>query len=77
MQKKLPTYMGETKEGYIFWSALFSYGVIFPLTLARKLSALTFTSLVSFFCGIYVVLVLVMTCLFNKDLTPELGKSLY
>lgn len=68
--------MGETKEGYIFWSALFSYGVVFPLSLARKLSAITMASLFSFLCCIYFVLVLVMTCLFNKDLTPELGKSL-
>jgi len=72
----LPGWMGDTTGGHIFWSALFSYAVVFPLTLARKLSALRFSSLFSFFCGIYVVLVLVFVCLCDRDVNPDLGASL-
>lgn len=76
MKKSLPSFMGDNSGGYLFWSALFSYGVVFPLSMVRKLSALRFSSLFSFFCGIYVVLVLVLVCLFNREITPELGQSL-
>ncbi len=76
MTKDLPDFMADTTGGHIFWSALFCYAVVFPLTLVRKLSALRFSSLFSFFCGIYVVLVLVFVCLCNRDINPDLGESL-
>ena len=68
--------MADTTTGHVFWAATFSYGVIFPLSLFRKISALRFASLFSFFCGTYVVLVLVMICLFDREVTPDLGGSL-
>ena len=74
--KELPGFMGDTTGGHIFWSGLFTYIVVFPLTLARKLSALRFSSLFSFFCGIYVVLVLVFVPLCDRKVTPDIGASL-
>ena len=68
--------MGNTQGGYVFWAALFSYAVVFPLALERKLSALRFASLFSFFCGVYVVLVLVCVCLANRTINPDLSESL-
>ena len=76
MDSKLPGFMGNTTGGHIFWSGLFCYAVVFPLTLVRKLSALRFSSLFSFFCGIYVVLVLVFVCLVDRDITNNLSESL-
>ena len=76
MSRDLPDWMADTTGGHIFWSFLFSYAVVFPLTLVRKLSALRFSSLFSFFCGIYVVMVLVCVCLFDRDVNPDLGESL-
>ena len=72
----LPSFIGDTTGGHIFWSALFSYAVVLPLALVRKLSALRFASLFSMFCGIYVVLVLAFVCLCDRDITPDLGASL-
>ena len=72
----LPSFIGDTTGGHIWWSALFSYVVVLPLTLVRKLSALRFASLFSMFCGIYVVLVLVFVCLCDRDVTPDLSASL-
>lgn len=76
MGRELPNLLADSTAGHIFWSACFSYGVIFPLALVRKLSALRFSSFFSFACGIYVVLVLVFVCLCNREVTPDLGKSL-
>lgn len=76
MGRDLPNIIGDTLAGNIFWSFIFSYAVVFPLTLVRKLSALRFSSLFSFFCGVYVVMVLVCVCLVNRKITPELGPSL-
>ena len=76
MDGTLPNFMGDTAGGHLFWSALFCYAVVFPLSLVRKLSALRFSSFFSFFCGIYVVLVLIFVCLANRDITPDLGGSL-
>jgi len=72
----LPYIIGDTTGGHIFWSGLFSYLVVFPLTLARKLSALRFSSLFSFFCGIYVCLVLVFVPLCDSEVTPDVAGSL-
>jgi len=68
--------MGDNFGGHIFWSGIFCAGVVFPLSLVRKLSALRHASLFSFFCGIYVVLVLIFVCLVDRDITPDLGGSL-
>ena len=62
--------------GHVFWASIFSYGVIFPMTLARKISTLRYFSLFSFFCGTYVVLVIVFTCLFNHKINPNLRESI-
>ena len=73
---KLPDWIGDTTLGNIIWSVIFSYGLVFPLTLARGLSALRFASLFSFFCGIYVVLVITFVCLCDRSVNPDLGGSL-
>ena len=62
--------------GNILWSFIFSFGVVFPLALNRSISALRHASYFSFFCGFYVVLVIVITCLSDRDVVPDLSKSL-
>ena len=74
--KKLPDWMGSDDEGQVFWALIFSFLIVFPLSLARNLSALRFSSFFSFICGIYVVLVIVFVCLVNRETTPELGPNL-
>ena len=68
--------MDDTTTGHVFWAAIFCYGVIFPLSLERKLSALRFASLFSFFCGSYVVLVIVFACILDTDVNPNLNDGL-
>ena len=76
MTRDLPEYLSDNTLGHITWSSIFCYFVIFPLTLARKISALRYASYFSFFCGTYVVLVIVLSCLLNREVNPDLKKSL-
>jgi len=74
--RDLPEFMADDTAGHFFWAAIFSYGVIFPMSLVRKISSLRFASLFSFFCGFYVVLALVFVCLCDRSVNPDLGKGL-
>jgi amino acid permease len=48
---------------------------VFPVSLARTLSALRFSSFFSFIISIYIVLAIVFICLFDRAVTPDLGQS--
>jgi amino acid permease len=76
MIRKLPLYIGDTPEGKICWTLIFSIGVVLPLSIPRSLSSLRYASFFGAVCSIYVVLTIVGICLFNRDITPELGYSL-
>ena len=76
MGKPLPEWLEDDTLGHIIWSVIFCYGVIFPLALARKISALKYSSYFSFFCGMYVVLAICLTCLTNHKVNPDLKESL-
>lgn len=45
------------------------------MSLPRTLSSLRFTSFGSFLISLYIVLAIVMICLVDRDITPDLGKS--
>ena len=68
--------MSDNLIGNIFWASFITYAVVFPLTLARSASALRFVSFFGAFCGIYVVVVIVFACLFNREVNPNLAESL-
>jgi len=48
---------------------------VFPVSLARTLSALRFSSFFSFIISIYIVLAIVFICLFDRAVTEDLGHS--
>ena len=50
--------------------------LVFPVSLARTLSALRFSSFFSFILSIYIVLAIVCICLFDRSVTEDLGHSL-
>lgn len=53
--KSLPDWIGYTKEGKMMWAFMFSYICVFPLSLPRKLTALRFTSFMSFGISMFIV----------------------
>jgi len=62
--------------GGVFWGVLFSFGLLFPMSLPRNASALRFSSLFGVLCSMY--LSLAVTCVFftDKKLVPEPSKNL-
>eukprot|EP00347_Sterkiella_histriomuscorum_P006324 403353189 len=53
----------------------FQFVLVFPVSLARTLSALRFSSFFSFILSIYIVVAIVFLCLFSRETTPDLGQS--
>ena len=49
--------------------------LVFPVSLARTLSALRFTSFFSFIISLYIVFAIVFIPVFDSDVTPDLGNS--
>jgi len=76
MVRTLPVYIGDTTEGKIFWALVFSIGVVLPISMPRTVSPLRYGTFFSVLAATTVVLAIVGTCLFNRDITPELGYSL-
>lgn len=51
------------------------FGLVFPVSLARTLSALRFSSFFGFMISLYIVIAIVFLCLFSREITPDLGHS--
>ncbi len=63
---------------YAFNFILFiQFVFILPISMARTLSALRFTSLLSFIMSVYIVLAITMICLFDRGVNPDIGESFY
>ena len=54
--KVLPNWIGDTPTGKVTWAFMFTYFCIFPLSLPRKLTALRFSSFMSFGISIFIVI---------------------
>ena len=52
---KLPNWIGDTDAGHISWAFIFCYACIFPLSLPRKLTALRYSSFMSFAISLFIV----------------------
>lgn len=49
--------------------------LVFPVSLARTLSALRFSTFFSFIISLYIILAIVVICLVDRNETPDLGES--
>ncbi|TNV79783.1 hypothetical protein FGO68_gene1776 [Halteria grandinella] len=72
---KLPDILSTGFTGKTFWSFIFCFILVLPISFARTLSALHFTSFFSLCISIYLVLAIVCTCLFDKGVTPSVSLS--
>ena len=54
--KMLPDWIGNTDTGHIVWAFLFTFLCVFPLSIPRKLTALRFTSFMSFGISMFIVI---------------------
>ena len=53
------------------WASMFCFGPVFICSLPRTLNALRFTSLLSFFISVFIVLVIFTLCFKNKDVPDQ------
>jgi amino acid permease len=49
--------------------------MVFPMALARKLSSLRYLSFFSLIISLYIILAIVVACLFDRGVNPDLGES--
>lgn len=61
----LHEWLGDHLKGNILSAAIFSFGVMFPMSIPRNASALRFSSLLGVFCSVY--LCLAIFCVFFLD----------
>jgi len=62
-------WIGDNNKGKIIWGLIYSYGILFPMSIPRKVSALRFTSLLGVICSMYLSLA-VMSVFLKKDTYP-------
>ena len=68
----LPDWIGDSDAGRITWAALFSFICVFPLSLPRKLTALRFSSFMSFAISLFIVFtIFVLSFRETADEGPE------
>lgn len=60
----------------LFYSNFIQFFIVFPVSLPRTLSALRFSSFFGFMFSIYIVIAVTMICFVNREVNPNLGKSL-
>ena len=73
---KIPTIFGKGRwDGQIFWATVYTFLVLTPLSLPRKVGVLRFNSLFGVLCSFYLVLTLVFMFFVDRDLVPSIKES--
>ena len=73
---KLPRILADGKyEGQLFWATLYTFLVLIPLSLPRKVGVLRFNSLFGVTCSFYLVLCLVFLFLVDRNQVPSMGDN--
>ncbi len=72
----MPSFISGGMSGQTLWAFVFSFFVILPLSLPRKLSAAKYSSIFCLGLMTYFTCTIVGVCLFNRAIVPDLPKSL-
>lgn len=62
--------------GGVFFGMLFSFGVLFPMSIPRNASVLRFSSLFGVLCSMYLSLAVTFVFFSSKRMVPDIGKNL-
>ena len=70
-EESFSPFLVSQKWGQVFWATIFSFFILFPMSLPRSINALRFSSFFGVLCSVY--LSLAVFCIFNfdKDLVPN------
>lgn len=67
----LPEWIKDTDTGHLFWGAVFAYGILFPLSLARDLNQIRFTNQLGVICNLYLCLIVMVEFFTNDAVVPD------
>lgn len=69
--KSIPEFIGPTRHGHMFWGAVITYGIIFPISLPRTVNALRYASAFGVFCVIYLAIAIFVIFWADDRLVPS------
>jgi amino acid permease len=67
----IPYWISSSQGGQAVWCTIFSYGVIFPMSLPRSVAVLRYSSLFGVLCSIYLVLAVMFVFFLNRKIVPS------
>ena len=67
----IPDWIRDTNQGQIFWGLFYSFLVLFPMSIPRKVSDLKFISIFGVFCELCLTLVVITVFMTDKELVPS------
>ena len=71
----LPDFIESDSWGQVFWATIFSFGLLFPMSLPRSINALRFSSLFGVLCSVYLTLAVFFVFYCDKEIVPEPSKN--
>lgn len=75
-EDNVPEYLGSNRwKGGIVWATIYSFVILLPLSMPRKIGALRFNSMFGVICSFYLVMCLVFMFFVDRHLVPNIGKS--
>lgn len=68
---QIPQWIQDTDEGRMFWGAVYAFGILFPLSLARDLSSISFTNQLGVICNLYLCVIVMVEFFTNDAIVPD------
>ena len=74
----VPEYLGKDKwKGGLVWASIYSFAVLLPLWIPRKINMLRYNSLLGVLCTLYLVLWLMILFFVDRSLVPSIKDNFY
>lgn len=70
-EDELPNFVVSKGWGQVFWATIFSFVMLFPMSIPRSINALRFSSLFGVLCSVYLSLAVFFVFYCDKDMVPN------
>ena len=75
-EDELPNFIISDMWGQVFWATIFSFAMLFPMSLPRSINALRFTSLFGVLCSVYLSLAVFFVYYCDESMVADPKKNL-